>query len=319
MMITQKTLDSNFAQDIHLSLSSTPKLVSSKYLYDKRGSILFKLIMELKEYYVTDSELEVFKSFRSEWLNIFTQDNDEFELVDMGAGDALKTQVLIEYFLEKNARFSYSPIDISKDSLVKLSCELGDKFPTLQVNAINDEYIKGLKNTRSSKRRVVLFLGSNIGNFNDNEIGSFIKDIYNNLNNGDILLIGFDLKKDPFVILNAYNDPKGVTRAFNLNLLKRINNELGGNFSIDNFEHYPLYDPLTGEAKSFLVSLVDQEVEIKAFSQSFSFAAGEVILTEISRKFDVKTINRLATQHGFSLINNFYDSKNYFVDSIWVK
>lgn len=310
---------SSFANDVRDGLSSQPKKLSSKYFYDNRGSELFQKIMALPEYYLTDCEYEIMDSFKGEMLHYFTQDGKPFDLIEFGAGDGLKTKILLRHFTEQAANFRYLPIDISAGALKELEGTLRSEFPKLALEPQHNDYFGALEQlgTSGDRQRIVLFMGSNIGNFKDNEALHFLKQLRSNMGTGDLLLIGFDLKKSPELILAAYNDAAGVTREFNLNLLKRINRELDGNFVIDQFEHRPSYDPETGEARSYLMSKVAQEVHIGAVDQAFSFAAEEPIHTEISRKYDLAQIHYLAMEAGFAPETDFTDHRNYFTDSLW--
>ena len=166
---------------------------------------------------------------------------------------------------------------------------------------------------------MVLFLGSNIGNFTIDEAKTFLSSANKNLNKGDYFLVGVDLKKDPQVILNAYNDRKGITRAFNFNLLTRINNELDANFQLENFEHFPTYDPISGETKSFLISKKDQVVQFNQSDEKIQFKYAEPIFMEVSKKYDIEELEELANSSNFKVVEHFFDCKHYFVNSLWKK
>lgn len=166
-------------------------------------------------------------------------------------------------------------------------------------------------------RNIIFFLGSNIGNFKKEEAVSFLKEIGLRIGKQDFLFLGTDLKKDPKVILDAYNDVSGITKRFNLNLLERINRELGANFDMSKFMHYPIYDPLTGTCKSYLISLENQEVEIADLNDKIEFEAYEAIHTEISQKYSVSELKEIANKAGFKMTNQFYDERKYFLDSVW--
>jgi uncharacterized SAM-dependent methyltransferase len=174
-------------------------------------------------------------------------------------------------------------------------------------------------NQSEKEAKAILFLGSTIGNFLYSDAIAFLGKINQCLNPSDQLLIGFDLKKDPRVILKAYNDPSGITARFNLNLLKRINRELEGEFKPENFYHYPIYNPLNGETRSFLISKMAQRVKIKALNAVYHFKMGEAISMEISQKYDLDMIHDLAAKSGFSVQSNYFDNRHYFVDSLWIK
>lgn len=339
-----------FAADVIAGLSGTPKRLSSKYFYDERGNELFRTIMGLDEYYLTRSEFEILSRNKSNLLALFQQtsatasfaeadgpmqvrhkdrlrndtqpETDEdsyFELIEFGAGDGLKIKVLLNHFLQQWVNFKYIPIDISADAVNGLVKDLEETLPGVVVEGIQSEYFHALNylSKRSGGRKVILFLGANIGNFDNEQARDFLTRLKNCLTNKDLVMIGFDLKKDPDIILEAYNDKVGVTKAFNLNLLARINRELGGNFNLDTFEHYPTYDPKSGEARSYLMSNKAQAVQLAKIGASFSFAAWEPIHVEISKKYAITDIEDLAKQAGFRVVEHLYDSKGYFVDTVW--
>ena len=306
-----------FELDVLNGLSEHPKRLPSKYFYDDEGSRLFQDIMALPEYYLTDCEFQIFESHKQELSRLFQE--DPFTLVELGAGDGLKTNILIEQFLKDDCDFKYSPLDISEGAMVTLTDSLRKKFPKLNVNGVVAEYFDGLKwiSNISKRRNVILFLGSNIGNFGQSQARVFLRSLWNSLNDGDYLMIGFDLKKDIEVMLRAYNDSKGVTAEFNLNLLNRINRELGGDFDADKFRFYANYDVFSGAIQSYLVSLEAQEVHVGEIGESFKFRPWEPIHTEYSYKFLESEIENLASATGYRIVRQLYDRRRYFVDSIW--
>lgn len=306
-----------FHKDVIEGLSAETKHISSKYFYDKKGDAIFQEIMHMDEYYLTNAELDIFKTYKYEISKTFSPDKQPFNLIEFGAGDGMKTKVLLEELLAHDIPFDYVPIDISQNALDQLQESLTTEMPNLSFKGVQGDYFEVLNRLKENngKKNVVLFLGSNIGNFTNGEALSFTSDISKKLNSGDLLFIGVDLKKDPNKILLAYNDPKGITAQFNYNLLHRINRELGGNFNTSQFEHHPTYDPVTGECKSSLLSKKDQEVEID--DHTFHFDKWEPIHTEISRKYSLKQLHRLANNSGFEVKTDLFDSNKYFVDSIW--
>lgn len=308
-----------FAIDVLDGLSSNPKYLSSKYFYDEQGSKIFQDIMRMPEYYLTDCELEIFQAQKQNILQQFTKHNPHFELVELGAGDGLKTKILLSYFLKLKTDFKYTPIDISKKAINNLITELKYEIPELKVNALIGDYFQLIKSIKINgySKKVILFLGSNIGNYNINETLNFLNKLKEALNPQDQLFIGFDLKKDPSVIMDAYDDPHGHTSAFNLNLLKRINRELNANFETENFKHLETYNSDTGTAKSFLISNKKQQVFINELNRTISFEKDERIFTEISQKYDLEMIYKLACQSGFEIIRNYYDKRKYFANSLW--
>lgn len=308
-----------FAKDIADGLSQYPKKLPSKYFYDAKGDQLFQAIMNMPEYYLTDCEYEILDRQKSDILELIGADT--FELVELGAGDGTKTKVLLEYFLEKKADFCYAPIDISGNVLRLLKTDLQQKWPDLCCEPLQGDYFEVLQEIALTHevKKVILFLGANIGNYTQERAHSFLEHVGEHMTNDDFLLVGFDLKKDPAVILNAYNDPAGITAAFNLNLLERINRELEADFQIDQFKHWETYDPVTGATRSFIVSTREQKVNIGALGQSFHFNAWEAISVELSQKYDIAMIEELAEKAGFEVQKHLFDEKHYFVDSVWRK
>ena len=310
-----------FAKDINEGLSSFPKSIPSKYFYDEKGDELFQEIMGLEEYYLTRSEHEIFEIQKQEILDQFLCGCSSFKLIELGAGDGTKTKVLLKHFLDRGVEFTYAPIDISGNVLELLESDLLKSLPELKVEAVQGDYFKALAalNKNHNCREVMLFLGSNIGNFTNSDAKEFLSQLASNLSKDDLLFIGFDLMKDPDIILRAYNDSQGITREFNLNLLTRINNELGANFDVTKFRHVPTYDPVSGETKSHLVSTIDQKVYIEAIEKSFHFNAWEAIHTEVSQKYSFKMIAEFAKDSGFELVKNFADCEENYVNSLWRK
>ena len=306
-----------FALDVLMGLSETPKRLSSKYFYDDFGSDAFQQIMDLPEYYLTNCEHEILATQQKVFDNYIG--SESFNLVELGAGDGRKTRVLLDFFLQRGYDFSYVPIDISESAMQSLTELLKKELPSLNVLGLIADYFDALKwlQNNNRQRNVVLFLGSNLGNFNKAQARSFLRHMWNTLNDGDYVVIGFDLKKDIDLMIAAYNDSQKVTSQFNLNLLKRINQELGGNFDLTTFRHYSTYDVFTGAMESYLVSQKRQKVFIKRIGCSFDFEAWEPIHTEYSYKYLVSDIEELAENTGFEIARQLYDSKHYFVDSVW--
>ncbi len=308
-----------FAEDVLRGLSGTPKTLSSKYFYDDEGSRLFQEIMKLPEYYLTNCELELFQKQTDAIFQSFANGDNAFDLIELGAGDGTKTAVLVDHFLKQQADISYSPIDISQEALDALSAKFSAEFPSLKIEARNGDYLRILESLRNSngRRKVLLFLGSNIGNFNREQALEFFRDLRSVMNENDLLFIGFDLQKDPRVIVRAYDDEKGVTAAFNLNLLKRINRELGADFDLEKFSHYAVYRPVECAARSFLISREKQSVHIAALDKTFDFEQWEAIFMEISQKYSMRMIEEIARESGFAVKQNFFDSRRYYCDSLW--
>ncbi|MFN0217088.1 MAG: L-histidine N(alpha)-methyltransferase [Saprospiraceae bacterium] len=312
----QTKFDKFFAQDVANGLTSFPKFLSSKYFYDAAGSQIFQQIMELEEYYLTNCEFEVFQTKKEDILELLPK---SFDLIELGAGNGLKTKVLLNYFLGKGIDFTYMPIDISWDVLEALEDDLAEEMPGLSVQILHDDYFGALKKISAiaENPKVVLFLGSNIGNFSIMEAIAFLKKLRSSLHTNDYFLLGADLVKDPETILRSYSDTQGITANFNYNLLHRINVELGADFDIGEFMHHANYHPQTGETKSFLISKKAQKVWIDGLKLAVNFDAWESIFMEISQKFTISQVNEMAKKSGFKVQRNFFDSKMYFTDSLW--
>jgi len=310
-----------FKKDVYAGLRNSPKTLSSKYFYDKIGDALFVKIMHLPEYYLTRAELEIFKDKSNQIIDSFQIEKDKyFELIELGAGDGVKTKELLKCLQNRGFNFDYFPVDISQNALNILEDSLKKDLPTLGIKKQQGDYFEILASLNKSKHpKVILFLGSNIGNMNDEVAAQFIYELGANLSTNDKLLLGVDLKKDASIVLPAYNDSNGITRAFNLNLLDRINKELGGNFDIKQFDHQPSYCEAEGIARSFLVSLKKQEVYIEAIDKSFKFQKGEKIATEISRKYSDEIIERLIKKTDFKIVEKLTDKKVYFANYIFTK
>lgn len=308
-----------FYDDVVTGLSSIPKRLNSKYFYDANGDKLFQDLMNCPEYYPTNCELEIFSEKTAEIAKAMVANGDPFDLIELGAGDAMKSSYLLRYLMEQKADFTYMPIDISENVISYLNITLPVTLPGLKLNGLNGEYFNMLKQAASvsDRRKVILFLGSNIGNMPVNEALFFCKELRDHLNEGDMVLMGFDLKKNPATILAAYNDKGGITKRFNLNLLERINRELNADFLVDNFEHYPMYDPETGACKSYLISTKDQEVTVNG-KVKIQFLKDEYIYMEISQKFSVAQTEQMANKSGFKPVDQFFDSKNWFLDAVWI-
>jgi dimethylhistidine N-methyltransferase len=307
-----------FLQETLAGLSAEPKYLLSKYFYDDLGDKIFQQIMACDEYYLTKCEFEIFQNQTKEIVETLKNGFDTFDLVELGAGDATKSSLLLKQLVAEKVDFNYFPIDISKNIINSLEEQLPSKIPGLKVKGFNGEYFDMLEQTRkySDRRKVVLFLGSNIGNMPVKDAYSFCKHLRLNLSKTDLLLIGLDLKKHPKIILDAYNDTKGHTKAFNLNLLTRMNKELEANFDVSCFEHYPVYNPLTGACESYLLSTQEQVVRIGE-ADFINFKQNEAIFMEISQKYNIDEIEAMANETGFKIVNNFYDSKNWFLDTVW--
>ena len=280
-----------FAKDVKDGLSAEQKYLPSRYFYDKKGDELFIKIMHSPEYYLTNAEFEIFNEQTQEIIDSFEIGEEGIELYELGAGDGTKTIKLLES-IDHN-KLIYKPIDISTNAIYNLEKRLQDNLPNLIVEGLNGEYFQVLSQIESKKKKVILFLGSNLGNMLDERAKLFLDGLSKVMTSGDKLLIGLDLIKPRDIVLPAYNDKQGYTRDFNLNLLSRINREL---------------------AKSYLQSTKKQEVYIKELDLSIQFEAGERIFTELSRKYNTKILQDLIKNTGLRVVKEFTDKQNYFTD-----
>lgn len=311
-------LNQAFIEDVDSGLGHTKKSLSSKYFYDEHGDELFQKIMQLPEYYLTRAELEIFQRQTQDIIkSIHSAPSQHFELIELGAGDGTKTLELLRALSHGEYDYNYIPVDISPNVLDILKNKVTAAVPSANITPMQGDYFQILKQLMQSPApKVVLYLGSNMGNLTDEQAKQFLHQIDQNLSSGDKLLLGVDKIKSEDIVLPAYNDKQGITRAFNLNLLSRINRELGGNFNVDQFEHTPEYMQKDGIAKSFLTSKVEQKVEISATGKTYHFEKNEKIHMEISRKYSRPVVEALLHNTRLNILDEFTDSKDYFSDFV---
>ena len=313
---------SSLADHVVQGLRQTPKALSSKYFYDEAGSQLFQRIMALPEYYPTRTELAIFQAQGAaigRALAAGAGPTGPLAVVELGAGDGLKTKLLLrELLAARPAGLSYVPVDISPSALAGLEATLRAELPALPTAPLAAEYGAALAELATRpEAKAVLFLGSNIGNFEPAEQLAFLRNLAAPLTPADRLLVGFDLRKDPRRIRAAYDDAQGVTAEFNFNLLRRLNAELGADFYLPDWQHFPDYDPNTGAMRSWLVSCRAQTVRVAALGgQTFEFAAWEAIHTENSYKFNLPQIEVLAAGAGLHVLEVFQDAASDFADVV---
>lgn len=312
------SMKEQFRKDVEAGLSDPQKRLPSKYFYDAVGDGLFVEIMQLPEYYLTRAEMAIFSEQTDELISALGLSTaTPFELVELGAGDGTKTKKLLSRLLDKGFRFTYEPIDISKDALNGLEVALREELPQLQVSPRQGDYFKVLKDLSVSETdKVVLFLGSNLGNMTDETARSFFQQLGDSLRPGDRVLLGLDLIKPASVVIPAYSDSQGVTARFNLNVLKRINRELGGEFNTSKFRHLVEYTQEEGIVRSYLESTEDQTVAVKALGRSFRFGKGERIHTEVSRKYDDAVLVRILSGSQFGIEARITDPEGLFADYV---
>jgi dimethylhistidine N-methyltransferase len=299
--------DADFAADTVAGLSATPKTLPPKYFYDAEGSRLFEKITDTAEYYPTRCEMEILSGQAKDIARLIPENA---ALVEFGSGSSKKARLLLRAAPKLAA---YVPVDISGEMLEQEAAHLRKDRPQLPVLPVVADFTKPFELPAEAKEaqvRVGFFPGSTIGNFEPHEAAAFLRHAGKVLGARAVLIIGVDLIKDAAVLNAAYNDKQGVTRQFNLNLLKRMNRELGGNFRLETFEHHAIYNRERHRVEMHLASLKRQSVQVAG--GTFSFRAGETIHTENSYKYSVESLGALARGTGWMPIKSWTDSKNYF-------
>ncbi len=304
-----------FGDDVRAGLTSEPKRLPPKYFYDDLGSALFEAICALPEYYLTRAETEILETYGSEIVGSL---GGTLEIVEFGSGSSRKTRALLGATLARQPSLTYHPIDISPAALIKSSESLVGEYDRLQVAAYASDYFEVLASARlrTSQRVLALILGSNIGNYAPADADVFLQAISGAFKPGDALLLGTDLKKDARILELAYNDPTGVTAAFDKNILARINRELGGEFDLDAFEFAARYSAERGAVESFLIARRGMRVPIEDLGLTIPFRVAESIHTESSYKFDRHDVEALAARNGFRVARSWTDGGQQFLVSL---
>lgn len=306
-MSTALSTDLAFRQDVFAGLRQARKTLPCKYLYDENGSALFDQICDLDEYYPTRTELQIMSENA---VSIADQIGTGAMLVEYGSGSSTKTRLLLDSLEEPAA---YVPVDISEEHLLRTAESLRCSYPSLEVLPVVADFTRSfeLPSSRRDASHVALYFpGSTIGNFTPQAAGAILESMSKFLGRGGGLLIGVDLQKEVSVIEAAYNDAEGVTAAFNLNLLARINRELDSNFDLAMFAHRAVYNDTEHRIEITIQSLREQTVRVG--NQRISFAAGEEILTEYSHKYTIEGFAKFASRYGFTLHHHWTDPKDYF-------
>ena len=304
----QKT--ASFAEEISHSLSQNFKSISPKFFYDQRGSELFEEICQLPEYYLTRTEIQILKKIQNELPEHLT---DDFRLVELGSGSSVKTRLLLDIFTKLQDKIEYLPIDISE--FLKDSCHLLlEDYENLHVTGIVDTYEQGLEFVKNfdDKPHLIIFLGSSFGNFAPEDGKNFLKKIQQTMKESDLFLIGLDLVKDKQVLERAYDDSQGVTAKFNLNVLSRINNELEGNFELENFSHSAEFNEDKKRIEMYLKSHSNQIVDIPKADLSLEFKENELIHTEHSHKYTVSDIEDMMEVAGLQINRIWLDDNRHY-------
>jgi L-histidine Nalpha-methyltransferase len=298
------------AEDVLRGLTAVPKTLPPRLFYDAVGSDLFEQITRLPEYYLTRTERGIFEQYAD---HMIATAGRGISIVELGAGTAAKTSVLLRAALRRQLSLTYYPVDVSSSALKIAQKRLSDELPRLTVEPLVTDYTQGLPQLADIRgRKLVLYIGSSIGNFEPQQAANILWSIHGSLNPGDALLLGTDLVKRSSILRAAYNDKQGVTAAFNLNMLARINRELGGDFNLRRFRHEAIWNPIASRIEMYVVSLAQQSVNIRALDLRIAFAEGERIHTENSYKFTCEMVNTILSRSGFALERTWSDAQQYF-------
>jgi dimethylhistidine N-methyltransferase len=298
------------ASEVRDGLSALPKTLPSKLFYDAEGSELFEQITELPEYYLTRTERAIMEQYAAE---ILQHAGASLTLVELGAGTAAKTCILIEELLRQQSRALFYPIDVSPSALNEATRRMAARFAGLRVNPIVADYTGGVPAlSRISGRKLVLYIGSSIGNFEPDVAVRILRRIRHSLRSGDSLLLGTDFAKSPKILLPAYDDAQGVTAAFNKNILAHLNRELEADFDLDRFTHLALWNRRCSRMEMHLASLTRQTVFIPGLEMDFEFAEGERIHTENSYKYTGAMVEAILQESGFTLEHTWSDRQQWF-------
>lgn len=315
-MVDESPTEVGFARDVHAGLGANPKTLPSVYFYDAAGSEWFRRIMDVPEYYLTRVERDILERHGPDIASLFA--GGPVDVVDLGAGDGVKTRVVFENLRRRGALVRYYPVDVSVSALDELVRRLSREVPDLETEGVIAEYahaIRWLAERAPDRRRLVLFLGSNVGNLDAAAARRFFASLRGALREGDHVLVGFDLLKDPDILKRAYDDSAGVTAEFNMNLLRRINRELGADFRTSAFRHYATFSPRRSAMESHLISLRKQTVRVQ--DQRYEFERWEPIHTEISCKYHESAAEEYARAAGFVEAGRFFDERRWYMDALW--
>jgi L-histidine N-alpha-methyltransferase len=302
-----------FREDVATGLSRQQKSIAPMYFYDHAGSLLFEQICQQPEYYLTRTETAILTEHAADII----AEVGECTIVELGSGSSVKTRLLLDECHRRGHRLHYVPIDISESMLRETAVRLVADYPHLHIDALATDYENGLATLPAAQRHLVLFLGSNLGNFTQSEQDHLFFSLASSLQVGDYLLLGLDLRKSATILEPAYNDAAGVTAAFNRNLLQRMNRELGAGFDLASFAHLAFYNRQLSQIEMHLQSTRTQEVAIDDLALRVPFRAGETIHTEISRKFDSAEIRAYLQPYGFQPRARWTDTHGWFLVSLF--
>jgi dimethylhistidine N-methyltransferase len=300
----------SYAQELDAGLTAAQKSLPTKLLYDAAGSTLFEKITELPEYYLTRTELGILVDRSAE---IAEATGVPVTVVELGAGTAAKTCTLLRALTCRQLRVPYFPVDISSSALAEARERVLAESEQISVRPVIADFSHGFGFLRDIPgKKLVLYLGSSIGNFDPDAAVTMLNEIRNELNAGDALLIGTDMAKDRSILLPAYDDAQGVTQAFNKNILHRLNRELGADFDVNSFHHVAVWNPKQSRMEMHLESLRAQEIDISALGLRLKLSKGDRIHTENSYKYTMPMVRRMVSGGGFRLSQSWFDRKKWF-------
>ena len=318
MQSTHEEFASHIRKGLCQSLGK--KWINSKFFYDEKGSYLFDQICLQQEYYLTRTETEILERYSKDIVSDLKCPTAS--MIEFGNGSSIKTRIILKHFFSLGVHVMYFPIDISQTALISSIRNLSSEFVNLDIIGISSEYLEGMRKVSSlidastsiPRKKVMFFLGSSIGNFEPGTLRLFLNSIRHSMQDGtgDNLFISFDLEKDPHILELAYNDRAGVTSKFNLNLLTRINNDLGGTFNLRNFCHYAAYNKKKKRIEMYIISKRDQEIYVRDLDQTVSLKKNERIHTENSYKYSIDEIKQTVEKSGFTIEKNYMDAKMWF-------
>lgn len=299
----------DMVEDVLTGLLDAPRKLSPKYFYDDHGSLLFDRICGTDEYYLTRAEAALLSAHSTDIITATMPD----QILELGSGVSHKIRVLLDACEEFSHSCEYAPFDVCEEIVALATKRLSVDYHWLDINPMVGDYHAGLGNLPKSEGvRLIAFLGSTIGNFTEEECSEFIREIKQCLRPGDFFLIGADRIKDTAVLNAAYNDTDGITAEFNLNMLEVLNREIDANFNLKNFSHYAFFNEDKRQVEMYLVSTTDQEIRLGNPGVVIKLAAGEHILTEISRKYSAGELEAMLADNGFSIIRHFQPDNRYY-------
>ena len=305
-----KAIEKDDIQDVVNGLSKPNKTLPARYFYDAKGSQLFEAICQLPEYYPTRTEASILNQYATEIIS----QTQAIEIVELGSGSSTKTRYLFDAYQKIDRPLYYVPVDVSGSILKQSADNLLADYPKLKIQGKVATYTQALQQLSNEflGKRIIVFLGSSIGNFNSVECDRFIQQVTSALNPGDCFLLGIDLQKPIEVLEAAYNDSQGVTAAFNLNMLQHLNNRFHGNFNLDLFDHQAVYNQTEHQIEMYLISQQSQSVTLQDLDLTIKLQKGEKILTEISRKFNLENMNKYLGDRHLNSIQTYTDSNKWF-------